>query len=130
MTENPSNLPGTDGAGPQNEPPVDMTRLAGITAGFPEVFNEIIKIFINDAESSVASISAAIRGCDPNQVRKIAHSLKGASLNVGAEALANAAESLEKNAMFASATQLTEHYNQIKRHAVATTSFLKSVLKE
>jgi len=117
-------------AQPSGAPPVDMTRLMILTAGFPEVLNEIIKIFIDDAESSVRAIETAIRNCDPNQVRKIAHSLKGASLNVGADALATTAETLEKNAMAATATQLLSYSGQVKQDAVATTVFLKNILKK
>ncbi|MFH1378518.1 MAG: Hpt domain-containing protein [Planctomycetota bacterium] len=119
-----------DRAQPSGVPPVDMTRLMTLTAGFPEVLNEIIKIFIDDVESSVRAIETAIRNCDPNQVRKIAHSLKGASLNVGADTLAATAETLEKNAMAATATQLLSYSSQIKLDAVATTSFLKTVLNK
>ncbi len=58
----------------------------------------LLETFISDSNEKLNELSDAISQCEPEQVRRTAHSLKGSSRNVGAAALALLCEKLEYQA--------------------------------
>jgi HPt (histidine-containing phosphotransfer) domain-containing protein len=55
----------------------------------------VVGAFIDDSPQQFASLQTALAGADAGALRKIAHSLKSSSANVGAEALAQLCKDLE-----------------------------------
>ena len=82
-----------------NEHPViDREKLNAIRAELGTHFPRILSYFAEDGVKSVAAIEDAVRNRDTVALVRPAHTLKGESLQFGAEALGLAAEHIEKAA--------------------------------
>ena len=82
-----------------NEHPViDREKLNAIRAELSTHFPRILSYFAEDGVKSVAAIEDAVRTRDTVALVRPAHTLKGESLQFGAEALGLAAEHIEKAA--------------------------------
>lgn len=68
---------------------VNRARLDEIGMGDPAFTAEIIEIMLEDGATRVKNIRAACNSGFFEEAGKLAHSLKGAALNVGASELAN-----------------------------------------
>ena len=60
-----------------------------------DVITEVVNMFLNDSPRCVKSIAEAIKSSNPKHIRMYAHSLKGASSQIGAKRLADLAYQLE-----------------------------------
>jgi len=76
----------------------DLGVLLGLLGGDRDSIDEIVAAFTADAPKQVAALREALAGDDADAARRHAHTLKGASANVGAEALRVAAYEVEKAA--------------------------------
>jgi signal transduction histidine kinase/CheY-like chemotaxis protein/HPt (histidine-containing phosphotransfer) domain-containing protein len=56
---------------------------------------KVIAAYVDDTPQHLKTLRQAIAGQDPNSVRRVAHSLKSASANVGAQKLAQLAKDME-----------------------------------
>jgi signal transduction histidine kinase/DNA-binding response OmpR family regulator/HPt (histidine-containing phosphotransfer) domain-containing protein len=56
---------------------------------------KVISAYVDDTPQHLKTLRQAIAGQDPNSVRRVAHSLKSASANVGAQKLAQLAKEME-----------------------------------
>jgi HPt (histidine-containing phosphotransfer) domain-containing protein len=63
-----------------------------------ELLREIVEVFLSDAPNHVEGIRAGLKAGDLEQVRRSAHAIKGASGNIAAESLREAAQHLERSA--------------------------------
>ena len=91
MSNEPSSESNSTGDAAPKPPLIDPMRLDAMTAGFPEVRDEIIRLFLDDIRTLTADIDGAFQASDADRLRRAAHTLKGASANVGALGLADAA---------------------------------------
>ncbi|MES2320018.1 MAG: response regulator [Pseudomonadota bacterium] len=57
--------------------------------------HKVIAAYVDDTPGHLVTLRQAIAGVDPGKLRKIAHSLKSSSANVGAEALAQMCKEME-----------------------------------
>ena len=76
----------------------DPAVLLGLLGGDTESVAEVVLEFRGDVPKQVAALREALAAGDASVVRRHAHTLKGASANVGAEALRAAAYEIEKAA--------------------------------
>ena len=74
----------------------DKTVLLGLFDGDHEAAAEIIADFLGDAPRLIATLREAVESGDHACVRRQAHTLKGASANVGAQALRMLSARLEE----------------------------------
>ena len=74
----------------------DPDVLLNLLDGDREAVGEIVAEYAGDAPRQVAALREAVEAGDAEAVRRHAHTLKGASANVGAEALRAAAYEVEK----------------------------------
>jgi CheY-like chemotaxis protein len=79
-------------------PPVDLVALNELTDGDTEFQRELIDVFIASGDTTLAALREAMQSEDLPSVRRYAHSLKGASANLRAAALAARALVLEQAA--------------------------------
>ena len=79
-------------------PTIDREKLNTIRAELGTHFSRILSYFAEDGVKSVAAIEDAVRDRDTVALVRPAHTLKGESLQFGAEALGLAAEHIEKAA--------------------------------
>lgn len=80
-----------------SSPHVSRGRLDEIGMGDPVFTAELIDIMLEDGTLRVQKIRAACHAGYQEEVGKLAHSLKGAALNVGALALANLCASIDES---------------------------------
>jgi len=76
-------------------PAIDRGALKELTGGDAEFERELAETFVSSGDQCLAEIIAALKASDFDTVRKRAHSLKGASANIHARELSQAASSLE-----------------------------------
>jgi PAS domain S-box-containing protein len=76
-------------------PAVDREALRQLTGGDIDFERELAETFVKSGDQCLADIIAALEACDLDTVRKRAHALKGASANIHAVGLSQAASSLE-----------------------------------
>jgi two-component system, sensor histidine kinase and response regulator len=76
-------------------PAIDRGALKELTGGDVEFERELAQTFVSSGDQCLAEIIAALKTNDFDTVRKRAHSLKGASANIHARELSQAASSLE-----------------------------------
>ena len=76
---------------------VDLSRIQETSDGDLEFERELIGMYIDDAEEHVTGICST----DPSshtEIKKLAHTLKGASANMGAGAVQAASNAIEQDA--------------------------------
>jgi HPt (histidine-containing phosphotransfer) domain-containing protein len=75
---------------------VDREALRELTGGDGDFERELAQTFVSSGDQCLAEIIEALKVGDYDTVRKRAHTLKGASANIHAENLSQAASDLEK----------------------------------
>lgn len=101
-----------------------------------QIVNELVEImeddigmlfdtFIVDSESKIDELTLAKNTPEAEQIRRIAHSLKGSSKNVGASMLAQCCSTLEDSARENNLTHLESHIELIKSAFESTKSDIK-----
>jgi two-component system sensor histidine kinase/response regulator len=80
---------------PATAPAIDRGALKALTGGDAQFERELAETFVSSGDQCLAEIIAALKASDFDTVRKRAHSLKGASANIHARELSQAASSLE-----------------------------------
>ncbi len=62
----------------------------------PNLFNELVDLFVADASSNVSKLSSALEMHDVQTFQRVAHTLKSSSANVGAMRMSKLSFELEK----------------------------------
>ena len=92
----------------------DWNQLHQLAGGDSAFERELLEMFLNDAESSLMQLAEAISANSSDMVEELAHYLKGASANVGAIALSQAAAQLERQAKQGKIAQAPRALAQLK----------------
>ena len=81
------------------EDPVDHDILIGLRelqqAGEPDLLNELVEVFLTDADPRLVALRKAVEQRDAHTVEREAHTLKGSCANFGAQPLARICHSLQ-----------------------------------
>lgn len=75
--------------------PIDSAYLDQVSGGDRGFQRELLQVFIQDCETQLPQLRQAIAGYDAERMRRVAHRLKGASSNVGANAFCQVVRELE-----------------------------------
>lgn len=75
--------------------PVDTTNLVDIAEGDREFIRELIGIFTEDTVEQISAIRDLLSGGPGEELARRAHSMKGSSANMGADAMRSVAHALE-----------------------------------
>ena len=78
--------------------PLDRAELERSSLGDAEFEKELLTEFLGGVHDQLSALVAALTARDVNQVRMVAHSLKGACWTVGARAMGQVCEELELEA--------------------------------
>jgi HPt (histidine-containing phosphotransfer) domain-containing protein len=78
---------------------VDTDLLDQLTGGDPELAAALLGDFIESTRNDLAALDESVAACQPEQVRRNAHRVKGASLIVGARHLSEISQQLENDAV-------------------------------
>lgn len=84
--------------GQEQVAPLNHERLNAMREAMGEYFAELIPAYVESAEEIFAAFSDLDNTNDSKSVERLAHSLKSASLNVGADTLSELAKNLEQQA--------------------------------
>ena len=76
-------------------PAFDFARLADISGGDPEFEREILSDYVEQNRTLFDDLDRALAAGDAVSLRRAAHTLKGSSRTVGAEAVASIASEIE-----------------------------------
>jgi PAS domain S-box-containing protein len=91
--------PSPKGASGNSDPtlpyPIDSAYLERVTGGDSQFQRELLQVFVQDCQNLLPQLRQAVAAGNAEDLRKIAHRLKGASANVGAHAFSQAARELE-----------------------------------
>lgn len=101
---------------------IDMTQINNLKSLFNEGFEPFLVSFYEDFEAKEQQLDAAVQTQQMETVSKIAHSLKGSSLNMGALGLANLCSKIE----IASKTGATVEIDQAQRELKAMYPLIKA----
>jgi HPt (histidine-containing phosphotransfer) domain-containing protein len=79
--------------------PLVVERLRQLTPpGEPDVLNEILTVFLAEVPRRIDRLKASWAGRDAPEVQRAAHSLKGSSGNIGADALYELCRAIDERA--------------------------------
>lgn len=88
----------------------------------------LMETFIVDSQQKLEQLKALLKDDDFDAIRRLAHSLKGSSKNVGASALASHCENLEHDARDENLTDRDAYLNNILESFETTKSTINSEL--
>jgi HPt (histidine-containing phosphotransfer) domain-containing protein len=74
---------------------LDPTQIANLRALGDDILAEIVQVFLDSSPTQLSGVAEGLDSGDLGKVRYHAHSLKGASANVGAVGVHAAAKALE-----------------------------------
>ncbi len=77
-----------------NHHALDNIRALSVDRG-DALVQRVISAYVDDTPQHLRTLRSAISGIDPGNLRKVAHSLKSSSANVGAEKLAQMCREME-----------------------------------
>lgn len=75
---------------------IDLQRLADISLGDKKFELILIDFFIEQCQSYLEQLKDALRNSDPELLRRIAHQIKGSSVNVGIKKMPDLAKQLQQ----------------------------------
>ncbi len=97
-------------------PDFDWQQLKQLAGEDTDFEYELLEMFLKDAETSLRDLELAIARRSSQTIEEIAHSLRGASANVGACALALVARQLEHSARSGHLTEAHSLLQQLHNH--------------
>lgn len=74
---------------------IDWEQLHDLSGHDPDFERELLQLFLQDSQQQLAQLEVAWAELSLNRIRHIAHHIKGAAANVGANAIAQWARQIE-----------------------------------
>lgn len=109
---------------------VSRGRLDEIGMGDPSFTVELIEIMISDGGERVQKIRSAFESRRFEDVGKVAHSLKGAALNVGALSLANLCATIDETVRKLNSEITPEHVKTLEEEFKFVADELQQIRSE
>ncbi|CAM2009001.1 Hpt domain-containing protein [Acanthopleuribacter pedis] len=109
---------------------VDFSRIRETSDGDTEFEQELIEMYLEDAQLHVEDIIAKAAATDFGGIKSTAHTLKGASANIGAVAMQEAALNVEKSASSNDSDTLQDQVREIRTVFSETDAVFKNYLKD
>jgi CheY-like chemotaxis protein/HPt (histidine-containing phosphotransfer) domain-containing protein len=107
-------------------PPVDWEQFVSLTDGDGEFAQQLVQLFIDSGDAALAQIRDALDREDWSAVGRAAHSFKGSSANIRAQAASAAAARLEQAARAGAVEQLSGLEQELRREARRVTDYLRA----
>jgi CheY-like chemotaxis protein len=107
-------------------PPVDWEQFVLLTDGDGEFTQQLVQLFIDSGDAALAQIRDALDRKDWKAVGRAAHSFKGSSANIHAQAVSDAAARLEQAARAGEHGQLSKLEQELRREARRTADYLRA----
>ncbi len=106
--------------------PVDLSGLQEL--GDAGLVVELAQLFIDSTVTLLETIRAAMARADAGEVARAAHSVKGASANMGASQLRASSAALEAAAKRSELAQMLTSLDLVERHFAEAAAYLRSEL--
>ena len=101
---------------------IDLNALQELKEIMEDEFDELVSVFISDGEDQIEALGQAINTSSATDIRRIAHTLKGSSSNLGITGLSELCKMLECQAadeQLGNASELldkiTSEYETVKK---------------
>ena len=108
---------------------VDISRIRETSDGDTEFELELIEMYLDDAQSHVDRLEAAVDAGDIAAIKQGSHTLKGSSANIGAIRMQEASFELEKCGRDGDAAAAVGLVAPLKEAFAATEIYFKDYLK-
>ena len=106
---------------------VNREHIKSVTDGDKDFIKELVKLYLDDNKSRIATIEKIIRDKNYDALLMEAHTLKGASSNLGAEKVADLASEMEKDAKTGNFENMEGLFSQLKSAFELTVSELENL---
>lgn len=106
--------------------PVDWRQFESLTDGDSEFAQQLVQLFIESGDTALARIRDALSRGDLPEVVHAAHSFKGSSANIRAQAASEAAARLEQAALAGKTLELSRLEEELRREAKRATDHLRA----
>lgn len=93
-----------------------------------EDFMELVNTYISDSREKIRNLDAAFNAVNYENLRNIAHTLKGSSANLGAMALSSFCAELEDLAREEHSTEAENILEMIEQEFISVSSILNSFI--
>jgi len=103
----------------------EMERRAG-----KKIIRDLFEVYLEDLPVLLTELHRALASGDVGAAAKAAHRLKGTSLNVGANALANACRIIESNVRVNAEGTLSDAVSEVEQHAREAESALRRLMRD
>jgi two-component system, sensor histidine kinase and response regulator len=107
-----------------------LDHIRALSKNGDALVDRVITTFMHDTPRQLRSLHEGVRGADSNAVRKIAHSLKSGSANVGADALSQMCRDLETQARAGDLSQATALVAQMENEFLAVQAAFIALLEK
>jgi HPt (histidine-containing phosphotransfer) domain-containing protein len=114
------------GAASAGAPPIDWAQFVSLTDGDGEFAEQLVELFIDSGDAALAQIRDALAREDWPAVGRAAHSYKGSSANIRAQAASDAAARLEQAARVGEVEQLAKLEQELRREAGRVAEYLRA----
>jgi len=108
------------------KPLLDEARLDELQEIMADDFGLLVETFLNDSNALFERLQGLTAPGQEPELSKVAHSLKGACLNLGAEALADLCLTLESQARTGAVADLDRQFRAIEAALAAVCERLRS----
>ncbi len=105
--------------------PLNLDRVSGLSGGDLEFEREIFQLFRTESEQYLAGLQKAVAAGDKAEISRLAHALKGAAGNVGADQMSELARALETAAEGAGKEKLAGMLEALEKEADRVFRFLE-----
>jgi len=112
--------------GPAGGAPVDWEELVALSAGDREFAKQLVQLFIDSGDATLAEIRAALARGDLPAVGRAAHAFKGSSANIRARSASAAAARLEEAARAGAVDRIAQLEEELREEAGRATAYLRA----
>jgi signal transduction histidine kinase/ligand-binding sensor domain-containing protein/DNA-binding response OmpR family regulator len=118
--------PASDSPSAGAPPPIDWEQFLSLTDGDGEFAQQLVQLFIDSGDTALGEIRDALAREDWAAVGRAAHSYKGSSASIRAQAASDAAARLEQAARAGEVDQLARLEQELRREAHRATEYLRA----
>lgn len=109
--------------------PLDLRAIHEASDGDMDFAKELLEVFIEDCRERLGHLAEGVRNADAEIVRREAHTIKGASANVGASGLRELAWAMERTDPVASADSAARLLVELHQESERVKAFIMDYLK-
>lgn len=110
--------------------PVDFTRIQETSDGDMEFEVELIEMYLEDAGDHAQTLLGILDSTNHEEIKQVAHTLKGSSANIGATLVQEVTAVIEKSASLGDMGDTESHSRKLKNAIAETETAFRAYIKE